>query len=401
MFVVFALLCSDTLGAKVGRKGPLSVKTTELTSGVRMPMQGLGCASGVWKTAMNSAIQLGYRFFDTAAAYDWGYREHEVGEAWSEVTDGPLDITLDRKDVWLQTKLHPRDLGVNPTRAAFEESLRNLKTDHIDSYLIHFPWCHTCEEPPVGTWKDSWGVLEELYKADKITGGIGVCNFNLRELEELYRFSRVKPHILQNWMDPYHQDSLVREYCKNHGIQYQAYSSLGTQWRHTHEFDGHALFDDPVLKRIAVKHEASVAQIILRWQLDLDVAVIPAARGPKHQAQNIQLQFLKLDEQDMADIAALDGKEPGKRKTRDYVETVTVNFENSSQQNVKVYWKNPSSHNKLIGELETGEVVTIQSHRHHRFVASVEGQAIGNYDVTKGPNEEQTFIIKDRSKADL
>ncbi|KAL3933884.1 MAG: hypothetical protein SGPRY_000088 [Prymnesium sp.] len=169
-----------------------------LSNGVIMPMVGLGCAGYVRRDAISHALRLGYRLFDTSQATEW-YLEEELGEAVRA-------SGVDRSELFLTSKLHPRDLGEEATLAAFPTSLRRLNTSYLDAFLLHYPRCFgtLCATPPLGTWKESWRALERLYAEGKVRA-IGVSNFSPQELAELIDFSHVKPHLVQSWMDPLHQ----------------------------------------------------------------------------------------------------------------------------------------------------------------------------------------------------
>lgn len=147
------------------------------------PAIGLGCASGVRTQHMAHAMQLGFRAFDTAQAYQWGYQEHELGEAWQA-------SSIPRSELFLQTKVHPDDL----IRLAevFPASLKNLRTDYVDSLLMH--------RPGPG-WRDAWVAMEGLVQDGKAKH-IGVSNFDAPLLRELLDSvsKAVKPTVVQNWM---------------------------------------------------------------------------------------------------------------------------------------------------------------------------------------------------------
>ena len=227
-----------------------------LHNGDRLPLVGLGGCNGVRKEHVLSALDAGYRHVDTAQAYTWGYHEDEVGDA---IQESPVD----RSDMFIQSKIHPEDLGYEATKKAVAVSLDRLHVSHLDSMLLHKPrcWAGACRKEPEGTWQESWLALEELYDAGQV-GAIGICDVDESLMADLLR-QRTKPHIIQNWMDPFHQDKKIRQRCKEKQIQYQAYSLLGTQWLHHRGYASNPVLNDPTLQSIAKNHGVDVAQVVI------------------------------------------------------------------------------------------------------------------------------------------
>uniref|UniRef100_A0A7S4B0V3 ShKT domain-containing protein n=2 Tax=Chrysotila carterae TaxID=13221 RepID=A0A7S4B0V3_CHRCT len=264
-----------------------------------MPAIGFGCAGHVRAAALVDGINAGYRLFDTAQATEW-YLEEELGAAIA--TSG-----VARSSLFITSKLHPRDLGEQSTLAAFPNSLRRLRTDYLDAFMLHYPRCFSalCETEPEGGWRESWRALETLYDRGLVRA-IGVCNFSPAELNELIGFARIKPHLVQSWMDPLHQERPLRKMCAQHGVRFQAYSSLGTQ----HRTRINPVLHHPVLARISHELGRSVAQIVLRWALQHNVSVIPRSTKRKHIESNLQLDGFELSAEQMRAIDALDGSDP-------------------------------------------------------------------------------------------
>jgi diketogulonate reductase-like aldo/keto reductase len=276
---------------------------TRLANGVDMPRVGFGCAGKLTRAPIGHALAAGYRLFDTSQATEW-YLEEELGVALNA-------SGIARSAIFLTTKLHPRDLGEDSTLAAFPTSLRRLRTTYVDAFLLHYPRCFgsLCGPgEPHGTWRDSWRALETLYERGEARA-IGVSNLGVDELNELFKVAKVRPHIVQSWMDPLQQARPLRKLCASHGVLFQAYSTLGTQWA------GQGVRINPVLKhpaigRIAREVERSPAQVALRWALQRGAAVIPRSTKPKHIAESLNVfDFSLLDEQ-MSEIDALDGTDP-------------------------------------------------------------------------------------------
>ncbi|CAK9032811.1 Glyoxal reductase (GR) (Methylglyoxal reductase) [Durusdinium trenchii] len=205
------------------------------------------------------------------------------------------------------SKIHPEDLGYTSTLSAFKVSLQRLKTDYLDVMLLHKPWCWpgACSRQPEGTWKDGWRALEELHGLGQALA-IGICDVDMDLLEELLQ-QRQKPHIIQNWMDPFHQDKLVRRKCQEEGIQYQAYSTLGAQWVYFKGYEVNPVFSNLVLQEIAQFHNRTVAQVVLNWAVHRGISIIPASKDPTRQRSNFHSFDFTLAQEQMDAIDALDG----------------------------------------------------------------------------------------------
>ena len=201
--------------------------TFRLWNNVTVPMIGLGSASGVRYPHVASAIEIGYRFVDTAQSHSWGYREEDVGRAVRDAgrrredrAAGDDDVDVDGEYVFVQTKVHPEDLGYESTRGMIRVSLDRLQSTSLDSVLIHKPrcWEGACKRVPEGTWHDSWRALEEAMDSG-IVRAIGMCDVDENLLDELLG-KRIWPHVVQNWFDPYHQDKSFRRRIDGHNAEH-------------------------------------------------------------------------------------------------------------------------------------------------------------------------------------
>lgn len=268
------------------------IPVATLRNGVKYPMLGLGCASGVREEHVVSALAQGYRLLDTASAYEWGYHEDEVGRA---VARSGL-----RDQLFIQTKV--RTLSGRSVRESVLACLERLGLEQVDAVLIH---------KPEGDWRGGWRDLEELYSEGRVRA-IGVSDMTVALLTELMCISRVAPMILQNWMDPFHHDRGVRDFCRQHGIVYQSFSLLGTQWPHILRRQGcpNPVQNNTALLRLAAKHRRTVTQVVLRWALHEGVAVVPASKSASHRATNLELLDFELDADDLLTISKLDGTRP-------------------------------------------------------------------------------------------
>jgi diketogulonate reductase-like aldo/keto reductase len=258
--------------------------TTTLHNGVNMPWLGLG----VFKVeegseliqAVKSAIAHGYRSIDTAAIYD---NETGVGQAIKEALQ---DNNLSREDLFVTSKVWTADMGYEETIAAYETSLAKLGLEYLDLYLIHWP--------VKGKYKETWRALETLYKEGRVKA-IGVSNFQIHHLEEVMKNAEIKPMVNQVELHPYLSQQALLSFCQEQGIQLEAWSPL---------MQGQ-LLDQPVLKQIAAKHSKSVAQVIIRWDLQRGIITIPKSTKEHRIIENVDVFDFLLTEEDMNLINAL------------------------------------------------------------------------------------------------
>ncbi|ADP33851.1 aldo/keto reductase [Bacillus atrophaeus] len=258
--------------------------TVKLHNGVEMPRFGLGVfkvENGSEATeSVKAAIKNGYRSIDTAAIYK---NEEGVGA-------GIKESGVARDELFITSKVWNEDQGYETTLAAFEKSLERLELDYLDLYLIHWPG--------KDKYKDTWRALEKLYKDGKVRA-IGVSNFQVHHLEELLKDAEIKPMVNQVEFHPCLTQVELREYCKKQGIQVEAWSPL---------MQGQ-LLDNEVLKQIAEKHNKSVAQVILRWDLQQDVITIPKSIKEHRIIENADIFDFELSQEDIEKINALNKDE--------------------------------------------------------------------------------------------
>ncbi|WP_372011546.1 aldo/keto reductase [Paenibacillus chitinolyticus] len=258
--------------------------TTTLHNGVKMPWLGLG----VFKVeegpelveAVKSAIKNGYRSIDTAAVYG---NEEGVGQG---IREGLAETGLSREDLFVTSKVWNADQGYESTLQALEVSLRKLGLDYLDLYLIHWP--------VQGKYKDTWRALEAIYESGKARS-IGVSNFHVHHLQDLLQDAKIKPMVDQVEFHPCLTQEELRAYCREQGIQFEAWSPL---------MQGE-LLDNEVLKAIAGRHGKSVAQIILRWDLQNGVVTIPKSTKEHRIIENASVFDFELTADDMSRISAL------------------------------------------------------------------------------------------------
>lgn len=258
--------------------------TTTLHNGVKMPWLGIG----VFKveegpelvSALKTAIKHGYRSIDTAAIYE---NEAGVGEG---IRKGQKEANISREELFVTTKVWNDDLGYELTLKAFENSLQKLGLDYLDLYLIHWP--------VEGKYKDAWRALETLYKQGKVKA-IGVSNFQIHHLEDLMKDAEIKPMINQVEYHPRLTQEELQDFCRKHSIQLEAWSPL---------MQG-GLLDNATLRGIATKYQKSIAQIILRWDLQNGVITIPKSTKEHRIVENASVFDFELTKEEMQIINSL------------------------------------------------------------------------------------------------
>jgi methylglyoxal/glyoxal reductase len=257
---------------------------TTLNNGVNMPWFGIG----VFKVeegqelvnAVKFAIMHGYRSIDTAAIYG---NEQGVGQG---IREGLKEEGISREELFVTSKVWNSDLGYESTIAAYETSLTKLGLDYLDLYLIHWP--------VEGKYKEAWRALETLYKEGRVKA-IGVSNFQVHHLEELMKEAEIKPMVNQVEYHPRLTQKEVLAFCKENGIQLEAWSPL---------MQGQ-LLDHPVLEEIAMKYKKSIAQLILRWDLQNGVVTIPKSTKEHRIVENSTIFNFELSNEDMERIDEL------------------------------------------------------------------------------------------------
>lgn len=256
-------------------------KTVMLNSGYEMPINGLGTYNLHGEECINSvtaALNSGVRLIDTAHAYG---NEKEVGEAIRA-------SGIPREEIFVITKLYP-DQFSDPEEA-IEEAMENLDIEYIDMLLLHHPGTGDVE---------AYQVMEQAVADGKIRS-IGLSNWYVEELTDFLPKVSIPPALVQNEIHPYYQENDVIPFIQESGIVVQGWYPLGGRG-HTAE-----LLGDPVITEIAETHDVSSAQVILRWNLQKGVVVIPGSSNPEHIQENTELFDFALTEEEMSRINELD-----------------------------------------------------------------------------------------------
>ena len=259
-------------------------KTVTLNSGYEMPLNGIGTYSLADDTCVNSvseALKRGVRLIDTAYMYD---NEKEIGKA-------VRSSGIPREEIFVTTKLYPNQFS-DPEKA-IDEALEKLDIEYIDLMLLH--------HPGTGDVK-AYKAMEKAVEEGRIRS-IGLSNWYIEELEEFLPQITITPALVQNEIHPYYQESEVIKYIHSLGIVVEGWYPLGGRG-HTSE-----LLGDAVISAIAEAHGKSSAQVILRWNLQKGVVVIPGSSNPDHIQENTELYDFELTEEEMEQINALNRDE--------------------------------------------------------------------------------------------
>lgn len=253
-----------------------------LNNGVVVPLLGFGVFQitdpSACEQCVVDAIETGYRLIDTAASYG---NEAAVGR-------GIRRSGIAREDLFITTKLWIQRDGYNGTLAAFERSMERLQLDYLDLYLIHQPY---------GDVYGEWRAMETLYSAGKVRA-LGVANFQPDRLMDLMLHNKVTPAINQIEINPFLQQADTQAFLLANRVQPQAWAPFAEGRNH--------IFENPTLRAIATKHGKSVAQVILRWQVQRGIVVLSKSVRKDRMAENLNVLDIVLGADDMAAIATLD-----------------------------------------------------------------------------------------------
>lgn len=297
----------------------------ELASGNRLPRVGLG----LWKveprqtaSLVTEAVASGYRHFDSACDYG---NEAEAGEGFDRVL---REGAVRREDLWVTSKLWNQFHRREHVRPALERTLRDLRLDYLDLYLIHFPVSLRYVPPetryPPGWFDDpdadrpvmvpdpvpiseTWEAMERLVDAGLVRE-IGVCNFGVSLLRDLLAYASRPPAMLQVEMHPYLAQEKLLRFCHESSIAVTAFSPLGAQSYFQLDMarQDESLLEQPAVMEIAGRHSRTPAQVVLRWGLQRGTAVVPKTSRPERLRENIALFDFELRDGEMDVISGLD-----------------------------------------------------------------------------------------------
>ncbi len=267
-----------------------TVPTINLNNGQTIPQLGFGVFQidpAETADAVRQALEIGYRHIDTAEMYG-----NEAG-----VGQGVRDSGLNRDEVFLTSKLNNGFHEPDTARRAFDQTLEELGSDHVDLFLIHWPLPTQYGGDFVSTWK----VLEEFYR-DGRARSIGVSNFQVNHLRRLAQECDVVPAVNQIEVHPYLLNSEVRAYGAEHGIATEAWSPIAQG----------GVLGDPAIVTVAERLGRTPAQVTLRWHIQRGDIIFPKSTTPSRIKENFELFDFELTESDMAALSALDQGEAGR-----------------------------------------------------------------------------------------
>jgi diketogulonate reductase-like aldo/keto reductase len=247
----------------------------KLNNGYEMPLFGLGVyqskTGDETKNAVLYALEAGYRHIDTARIY---FNEKEVGDAIKS-------SGVPREEIFITTKLWNAAQGYKTALKAFDDSLERLGTNYIDLYLVHFPL--------PGLIRETWRAMEEIYKSGKCRA-IGVSNYTIDQLKYLMNTCNIKPAVNQVEFSPFLYQKKLLEFCRENGIQVEAYSPLTRGKK----------LNDKVLLEMAAKYGKTTSQILIRWFLEHEIVVIPKSVKKHRIIENASIFDFVISPEDMA-----------------------------------------------------------------------------------------------------
>jgi 2,5-diketo-D-gluconate reductase A len=258
-----------------------SIPTRRLSDDHEIPVLGFGTypmADAEAETAVASALELGYRLIDTASLYG-----NEVG-----VGRGMARSGIDRSEIYLTTKLRGGDQGLTETKTGLKGSLERLNLEYVDLYLIHWPM------PPIDKYVDAWRAMIEL-RDEGLTRSIGVSNFNEAHLDRLLAETGVLPVINQIELHPAWNQAHLRDVDARYDIVTESWSPIARG----------ALESYAPIVDAARTHDVTLAQVVLRWHLQLGALPIPKASSLEHQRENLDVFNFELSPEEMATLASI------------------------------------------------------------------------------------------------
>ncbi len=272
------------------------MKNVRLNNGVMMPAIGFGVfqiPENETERAVNDAIEIGYRKFDTAAAY---FNEEQLGNAIRQ-------SCIKREEFFITTKLWVQDYEYDDALRAFDLSMKKLGLDYLDLYLMHKPY---------GNYYAAWRAMERLYKEGRIRA-IGVTSFSNERLQDLFLHNEIKPVVNQLETHPFFQQQAANAFLQQEGIQHEAWAPFAE--------GQNDIFNHPTLKAIAEQHDKGVGAIILRWLNQRNIVVIPKSVHKERMIENFNILDFTLSKEEMDAIALL---ETGKSPIYDDMDLLTV-----------------------------------------------------------------------------
>lgn len=290
-----------------------------LSNGIKMPQLGYGVyqvTKEECERCVLDALKAGYRLIDTAQSY---FNEEEVGSAIKK-------SGIPREEIFLTTKVWIEHYGYENSRRSVLESMKKLQTEYLDLVLLHQPF---------GDAYGAWRALEDLYEEGKIRA-IGISNFYVDRMVEFVNFNRIKPMINQMEVHIFNQQKQLKEYADKYDVQLEAWAPFGEGRRNT--------FDNEVIKVIGDKYGKTTAQVMLRWNIQRGMVVIPKSTHYERIVENFNVFDFTLTDEEMNTIAGLDTATSSFFSHQDpamvewFVKMVEERKKNNCSENEKKNW---------------------------------------------------------------
>ena len=290
-----------------------------LSNGVKMPQLGYGVyqvTKEECERCVLEALKAGYRLIDTAQSY---FNEEEVGSAIKK-------SGIPREEIFLTTKVWIEHYGYENTKNSVLESMKKLQTEYLDLVLLHQPF---------GDAYGAWRALEDLYEEGKIRS-LGISNFYVGRMVEFVNFNRVKPMINQMEVHIFNQQKQLKEYADKYDVQLEAWAPFGEGRKNT--------FNNEVIKAIGDKYGKTAAQVMLRWNIQRGVVVIPKSTHYERMVENFNVFDYTLTDEEMNTIAGLDTATSSFFSHQDpamvewFVKMVEERKKNNRSENEKKNW---------------------------------------------------------------
>ncbi|MXV38508.1 aldo/keto reductase [Flavobacteriaceae bacterium Ap0902] len=292
------------------------MKYLTFKNGDKIPMLGLGtwkAEKGQVHDAIINALKMGYRHFDCAHIYQ---NEEEIGQAFQTAFDQGL---VKREDLWITSKLWNNSHNKEEVEPAIRRTLENLQLNYLDLYLVHWPIAYKNDfenpqhrdeyyTPGEVSLGETWSGMIQA-KRDGLAKHIGVSNFNIHQIKQIIDETQEIPEMNQIESHPYLRQEELKEHADSTGYFLTAYKPIGSGGRVTHAMENKKLpnlFENEVIQKIARDSDATEAQVLLAWQLQRGIIVIPKSVHKDRQQENLNAINIHLNDDQMQEINALD-----------------------------------------------------------------------------------------------
>ena len=258
-----------------------------LNNGVEIPAVAFGtykAADGKSADVIRTAIEAGYRYFDTASFYG----------TETYLADAVRESGISRDEIFIASKLWKTEMGYDNVKKAFERTLENLETDYLDLYLIHWPLPESGYKEWKQLDKETWRAMEDLYQEGRIRA-IGLSNFLPHHIENILEDCTVRPAVDQIEYHPGYSQEAAVQYCKERDILVQAWSPIGRQ----------RVLTEPLVQELAEKYGVSPARICLKFAVQRGIIPLPKSSSMERMKENLDLYSFELEQEDIWRLATM------------------------------------------------------------------------------------------------